>query len=502
VVGQPTADYAVADADQDRRNRRALDAWVRYLDRLARTGVVPPAARDLLDPDHHLADGLEPVRVAGHPTVAGVAAARLADGRPVTVLPTETIRAVADAFHRLGLAGAPDGISPSTYACGGLAANVWGAGGLTLPADAANQLAELPAVSRAVAQVGDLVVLGSNRAGLGETGVYLGDDLAIVADPATGAAGVRRVDALLGARRPILLQDKSMHRSEQVAAPAFGVCGGDAEPAGASDGVSPLVLPVSPGDYALSSGFGSAGELWSSGEHTGQDFAAPVGTPVMAAGAGVVTVENPDWAGNLVRIDHGGGVETLYAHLSRVDVVDGQTVAAGDHIGAVGDRGNSTGPHLHVEVRLDGVPVDPVRVLDVPEAPRPTYPNGEMPDDALCSATPDGVQHLACDAAVAYRLMAAAFEQDNGETLCITDSYRSRAGQESAHLRKPGLTAQPGTSVHGLGRAVDLCGGVESFSTSEHAWMVQHGPAYGWHHPSWAAAGGSRPEPWPFEYEG
>jgi LAS superfamily LD-carboxypeptidase LdcB len=203
-----------------------------------------------------------------------------------------------------------------------------------------------------------------------------------------------------------------------------------------------------------------------------------------------------------VRIDHGGGVETLYAHLSRVDVTDGQTISPGQQVGAVGDLGNTTGPHLHFEVRLDGLAVDPTQVLDVPEAPRATYPNGEVPAEALCAATSDGVQQLRCDAAVAYRLMSAAFEEDNGETLCITDSYRSRAGQEQVHVLKPGLTATPGTSVHGWGLAVDLCGGVESFSSTEHAWMIERGPTFGWTHPSWAGAGGSRPEPWHFEYEG
>lgn len=498
---QPPSGYTAADPAQRRRDRQALRSWERYLHQVARAGVVPPAARDLLDPEH-LAPGLEQVRVAGFRPVRGVAAARLPDGRPVTVLPAEAVRAVSDAFHRLGLAEVPGGIDPTTYACGGLVANTWGT--ITLPARAGDQLSDLPPVPRRVVQVGDLVVLGSSRAGLGETGVYVGPGLAIVADPTTGTAGVRRIDdhAVLAIRRPSLLKDRSWSPTEeQVDPPAYGVCGGDSGAEG-STGDGPFVLPVAPGSYALSAGFGSAGELWSSGEHTGQDFAAPVGTPVVAAGPGVVTVEHPSWAGNLVRVDHGGGVETLYAHLSRVDVTDGQSVVAGQQVGAVGNRGNTTGPHLHFEVRLDGVPVDPVQVLEVPEAPRPSYPNGEMPGDALCAATPDGAQQLRCDAAVAYRLMGAAFERDNGETLCITDSYRSRAGQEDAHVRKPTITAQPGTSVHGLGLAVDLCGGIETFSGSEHAWMVDHGPTYGWIHPSWAAAGGSRPEPWHFEYEG
>src|SRR3546814_14509700 len=80
----------------------------------------------------------------------------------------------------------------------------------------------------------------------------------------------------------------------------------------------------------MSAGFGNAGTLWSSGRHTGQDFAAPMGTPVRAAAAGRVSIEQSSWAGQLVRIDHGGGLETLYAHMSRVDVASGATPEAGD----------------------------------------------------------------------------------------------------------------------------------------------------------------------------
>jgi murein DD-endopeptidase MepM/ murein hydrolase activator NlpD len=510
---QPPADYA-ADPAQERRDRSALDAWIGYLRDLGRTGVTPPTAKAMADPAK-LADGLEPLQAWGVGEIPGLAGARLPDGRAVTVLPTETIRAVADAFHRLGSADDADA-GASAYACGGLVANAWSASRAVLPAEVQDQLTALPAVPRDAVQVGDLVALGNKRDGLGESGVYVGNGLAIVADPTTGVAGVREVAArdLLAARRPSLAVSgaapaASQPTTEQAATktidlPSFGACVASAAPVSAAPvtGSGPLVLPIAAGTYHLSAGFAEAGGLWSSGSHTGQDFAAPIGTAVTAAGAGTVTIEHPSWAGNLVRIDHGGGVETLYAHLSRVDVVSGQTVAAGDQVGAVGSEGNSTGPHLHFEVRLDGTAVDPVQVVHVPEAPQPTYPNGEMPDSALCAATPDGVQHLACDAAVAYRLMGAQFEQDTGETMCITDSYRSLSGQEAVHVLKPSITAQPGTSIHGFGRAVDLCGGIESFSSSEHAWMEEHGPSFGWIHPSWAAAGGSRPEPWHFEYEG
>lgn len=84
-----------------------------------------------------------------------------------------------------------------------------------------------------------------------------------------------------------------------------------------------LALPVGLGAYRLPAGFGDEGRRWSTGRHTGLAFAAPIGTPVVASGSGTVTVEHPAWAGNLVRVDHGGGVETWYAHLSRVDVVAG-----------------------------------------------------------------------------------------------------------------------------------------------------------------------------------
>jgi murein DD-endopeptidase MepM/ murein hydrolase activator NlpD len=94
--------------------------------------------------------------------------------------------------------------------------------------------------------------------------------------------------------------------------------------------------------------------------HQGLDIAAPMGTAVTAAAAGTVIMAQ--WYGgygNYVLIDHGGGYSTGYGHLSAIYVSTGQSVARGQAIGAVGSTGQSTGPHLHFEVRIAGKPVDP-----------------------------------------------------------------------------------------------------------------------------------------------
>jgi murein DD-endopeptidase MepM/ murein hydrolase activator NlpD len=95
--------------------------------------------------------------------------------------------------------------------------------------------------------------------------------------------------------------------------------------------------------------------------HEGIDLAAPYGTPVVAPAAGVVErVTVQTGYGNVLEIDHGNGVETKYAHLSRIDVHVGQHVTRGQPIAAVGNTGLSTGPHLHYEVHVNGKVVDPL----------------------------------------------------------------------------------------------------------------------------------------------
>ncbi len=118
--------------------------------------------------------------------------------------------------------------------------------------------------------------------------------------------------------------------------------------------------PVRKGSYNLTARFGNTGGYWSSGVHTGLDFAAPAGTDVLAATSG--TVVSSGYAGpygNQIVIDHGGGWQTTYNHLSSIKVSLGKKVSTGDHIGDVGSTGNSTGSHLHFEVTRDGKFVDP-----------------------------------------------------------------------------------------------------------------------------------------------
>jgi murein DD-endopeptidase MepM/ murein hydrolase activator NlpD len=94
--------------------------------------------------------------------------------------------------------------------------------------------------------------------------------------------------------------------------------------------------------------------------HAGIDIGAPNGTPIYAARAGCVSVAGPQGGyGNLILIDHGGGVVTAYAHQSRLLASRGTCVSAGEQIGAVGSTGNSTGNHLHYEVRVNGSPRNP-----------------------------------------------------------------------------------------------------------------------------------------------
>ncbi|MEU4729431.1 MULTISPECIES: M23 family metallopeptidase [unclassified Streptomyces] len=123
--------------------------------------------------------------------------------------------------------------------------------------------------------------------------------------------------------------------------------------------------------YTLSATFGKGGSMWSH-KHSGQDFAVPVGTPVKAAAAGVVVKAGPNGGGdgpaygNAIVIKHANNTYSQYAHLSRIQVRIGQKVAVEQRIALSGNTGNSSGPHLHFEIRTTpnyGSAVNPVAFL-------------------------------------------------------------------------------------------------------------------------------------------
>ncbi|MFI6337955.1 M23 family metallopeptidase [Streptomyces sp. NPDC050535] len=123
--------------------------------------------------------------------------------------------------------------------------------------------------------------------------------------------------------------------------------------------------------YTLSASFAQAGNMWSS-THSGQDFAVATGTKVFAAHGGTVVKAGGNGAGdgpaygNAIVIKHGNGTYSQYAHLSKIKVKVGQVVATGQTIALSGSTGNSSGPHLHFEIRTTanyGSAVDPVAFL-------------------------------------------------------------------------------------------------------------------------------------------
>ena len=148
-----------------------------------------------------------------------------------------------------------------------------------------------------------------------------------------------------------------------LSAPAAAACelpGGDLKR-------SPLQTrrPVIGEDARITSGYGMRHHplLAVKRMHNGVDWAAPTGTQVVAAGPGRVVSTRVDGEyGNVVRVDHGGGWQTLYAQLAAFDVSEGDCVGVRGPIGKVGATGIASGPHLHFEVHFNGQPLDPLSI--------------------------------------------------------------------------------------------------------------------------------------------
>ena len=131
-----------------------------------------------------------------------------------------------------------------------------------------------------------------------------------------------------------------------------------------TSGAAPANARIGGGNFVWPTAGSINQRYW--GGHAAVDLGAWTGAPVKAADGGYVALATGGWNGgygNHIIIDHGNGFVTLYAHLNSIFVKPGESVAAGQQIGSVGNTGNSTGPHLHFEIRYQGVPRDP---LDLP----------------------------------------------------------------------------------------------------------------------------------------
>jgi murein DD-endopeptidase MepM/ murein hydrolase activator NlpD len=209
----------------------------------------------------------------------------------------------------------------------------------------------------------------------------VGIDLDTPAGPQTLTVTARAGETLVARDEPIVVGDKSFPTRQLRVAPRFvnppksararidrerrqlGAIFRSMAPTPRWQG--PFRRPI---ESTVISGFGVRSVY--NGEprapHGGADFSSPSGTPVAAPGGGRVVLAEPlYYTGDSVAVDHGLGLVSLFAHLSRIDVKVGDDVKAGDLIGLVGATGRVTGPHLHWTVRLNGARVDPLSVIAV-----------------------------------------------------------------------------------------------------------------------------------------
>ena len=155
---------------------------------------------------------------------------------------------------------------------------------------------------------------------------------------------------------------------------------------------------------------------------------------------------------------------------------------------------------LDPATEIEGVP-DWLPVVDLTSG----YPNGAIPLDVLCTPGEAPQELLRCDAAAAFDLLAARYLQDTGGPLRLVSSYRSYERQVEVKRLRGSLAATPGTSLHGVGIAIDLAdaGGVGQFDTPVYLWMKANAAEFGWVHPAAMEPGGRGPqEPWHWEFRG
>ena len=222
-----------------------------------------------------------------------------------------------------------------------------------------NPAARVTVVALAAAGLGATMVTGAGSA-------FAAEGKAVAAPVAVTASAA--VAAQADAQAHVAAQVKAAAAKATAAKKVAAVKKVTVKPVAAKKAPA-WVKPVSA--YTLSASYNQGGAMWAH-KHSGQDFAVPVGTPVKAAGAGTVVKAGPNGGGdgpaygNAIVVKHANGTYSQYAHLSKIKVNVGQKVAAGQQIALSGNTGNSSGPHLHFEIRTTpnyGSAVNPAAFL-------------------------------------------------------------------------------------------------------------------------------------------
>ncbi|MEU6483739.1 LysM peptidoglycan-binding domain-containing M23 family metallopeptidase [Streptomyces sp. NPDC046887] len=192
----------------------------------------------------------------------------------------------------------------------------------------------------------------------------VGEDPALIIPGMKLTLGAKSGGAEAAPAKPKADADRASRSTARSEAPKPEAPAAEAPASSASTSGSGFVAPV---DGGIGTPYHQSGSMWSSGYHTGVDFAASTGTPIKAVGPGtVVSAQSGGAYGNEIVIKHEDGNYSQYAHLSSLGVSAGQTVSAGQQIGLSGATGNVTGPHLHFEIRTSpsyGSDIDPLAYL-------------------------------------------------------------------------------------------------------------------------------------------
>ena len=477
-----------------------ITKWNQQLQALRDEGIVPPLLASLTYETDILAQGFTPV----YDTQGQVRIGMALSPQGNLILASESIARVNYALNSL-LVPYSETATDGTLSCQAFVSQ----------AVLSDSTLDLPTLYQSAAQYdnvtdiypGDIVFLGDENIGVHQAGISIGGGFMIVSSASTGYVSIERLgyDTLLSIRPGVSSPETTPAplRSEGT---ANWNCGGIVNDSAAETAMLSWLKPFSDTDE-ITTPYGHEDAVrfapWAN-KSFGIGYTAPNDqTPVRSATTGLVIESHLDETlEETVRIKYSELLTVTYSGMSTRTVTEGNVLRAGDFIGLAGVTGvQMTGqtPGVMIQVNAKDAPIDPTTLLNPTKESFSEYPNGQIPTSVLCQVGSGG-HLLRCDAARAFSALSAAYAAAFGKDISLTDSYRSYEGQLACTAAKGDLCATPGTSNHGWGLAIDFGDGINTFGTPEHEWMRTNAASFGWYHPDWAQANGSKPEAWHWEY--